>query len=34
MFDFVVLEASFTAGVAPGSDDNVVPVVGEKGPSG
>ena len=25
-----VLEGSFTAGVAPGSDDNVAPVVGEK----
>ena len=26
----LVLEASFTTGVAPGSDDNVSPVVGKK----
>ena len=33
MFD-LVLEAPFTAGVAPGVGDNVAPVAGDKGTSG
>ena len=33
MFD-LVLEAPCTAGVAPGVDENVAPVVGDKGTSG
>ena len=33
MFD-LVLEAPFTAGVAPGVDETVAPVVGGKGTSG